>query len=127
MNDLYPEAFLHQVNNRVINGAELADGLTDRLLSYMTSALPVGNHESQRLLGQRFFEAWQQGLFKGPYFETMPPYERLKSLAQRFEEKSELANDNLFAERFRPKYSWAEVDHKFPFARPVRDRIWTPE
>jgi len=110
----------------MINGAELADGLKDRLLSYMTSALPVGNHESQRLLGQRFFEAWQQGLFKGPYFETIPPYERLKSLAQRFEEKSELTDDNLFAERFRPKYSWAEVDHKFPFARPVRDRIWTP-
>ena len=111
----------------MINGAELAQGLKDRLLSYMCSALPVGNHESQRLLGRRFFEAWQHGLFKGPYFETIPPYERLKSLGQRFEEKLELPNDKLFAERFRPRYSWADVDHKFPIFRPVRDRVWAPD
>jgi ATP-dependent helicase YprA (DUF1998 family) len=110
----------------MINGAELAQGLKDRLLSYMCSALPVGNHESQRLLGQRFFEAWQQGLFKGPYFETIPPYQRLESLAQRFEAKLELPSDKLFADRFRPKYSWADIDHKFTAARAVRDRIWTP-
>jgi DEAD/DEAH box helicase/MrfA Zn-binding domain/Helicase conserved C-terminal domain len=111
----------------MINGAELAQGLKDRLLSYMSSALPVGNHESQKLLGQRFFESWQRSLFKGPYFETIPPYERLKSLEQRFDEKLELPDDRVFAERFRPKYLWADVDHKFPFARPVRDRIWSPE
>ena len=47
----------------MINGAELSEGLRNRLLSYMCSALPIGNHESQRLLGQRFFEAWQRDLF----------------------------------------------------------------
>lgn len=108
----------------MINGAELAQGLKDRLLSYMSSALPVGNHESQRLLGQRFFEAWQQGLFKGPYFETIPPYKRLECLRQRFEENVDRPNDRLFAERFRPKYSWTDVDHRFPSARAIRDRTW---
>lgn len=89
-----------------------------RLLSFMTSALPVGNHESQRFLGQRFFEAWQQGLFKGPYFETIPPYERLECLRQRFEGKLDIPADKLFAERFRPHFFWVDVDHKFPVAKP---------
>ncbi len=111
----------------MINGAELAQGLKDRLLSYMTSALPVGNHESQKMLGQRFYEAWQHGLFKGPYFETIPPYERLISLQQRFEQKHAQPTDSLFVERFRPKVSWADVDHRFPAAKSIRDRLWAPD
>jgi len=49
------------------DGAQLSEALRETLLSYMTSALPVGNHQSQRLLGQRFQSAWQRDLFKGPY------------------------------------------------------------
>lgn len=111
----------------MINGAELAQGLKDRLLSYMTSALPIGNHESQRFLGQRFFEAWQQGLFKGPFFETIPPYDRLESMSDKFSRTLETDGDKTFSARFRPKYSWPDVDHKFPFARSLRDRIWDPD
>jgi hypothetical protein len=110
----------------MINGADLAEGLKDRLLSYMCSALPIGNHESQRVLGQSFFEAWQDGLFKGPYFETIPPYERQESLEQRFSKKLERTDDRLFLERFRPKFTWPDVDHKFPARSRVRDRLWTP-
>ena len=87
----------------MINGAEIAQGLKDRMLSYMTSALPVGNHESQKFLGQRFYEAWQRDLFKGPFFETIPPYERRESLADRFAREGLNENDHLFSQRFRPK------------------------
>lgn len=114
-------------NARMINGAELAQGLKDRLLSYMSSALPIGNHQSQEFLGRRFFEAWQRGLFKGPYFETIPPYERLECLQQRFQRETNIANDSLFAERIRPRFSWADVDHKFGTAKTLRDRLWPAE
>lgn len=117
---------LNAANNRMINGADLAEGLKTRLLSYMCSALPVGNHESQRVLGQSFFEAWQDGLFKGPYIETISPYERQESLEQRFDKKLERPGDGLFLERFRPKFTWADVDHKFPARGRLRDRLWTP-
>ncbi|HEU5401845.1 MAG TPA: DEAD/DEAH box helicase, partial [Terriglobales bacterium] len=111
----------------MINGAELAQGLKDRLLSYMSSALPIGNHESQRLLGQKFFEEWQRGLFKGPYLETIPPYQRLDCLNQRFERESRIASDKSFADRMRPRFSWADVDHKFSAAKPLRNRLWPAE
>jgi len=111
----------------MINSAELAQGLKDRLLSYMTSSLPIGNHESQRLLGQRFYEAWQRGLFKGPYFETISSYERLESLAKRFTEDCGHKGDQLFSDKFRPRYDWPDVDHKFPVHRALRDRIWSHE
>jgi hypothetical protein len=92
----------------------------------MTSALPVGNHQSQQFLGQRFYMAWQEGLFKGPFFETIPPYERGESLGQRFLRADISENDRLFGARFKPQYSWADVDHKFPWAKRLRDRIWHP-
>jgi len=111
----------------MLNTADLAQALKDRLLSYMTSSLPIGNHESQRFLGQRFYEAWQRGLFKGPYFETIASYDRLGSLAQRFEDHRGRKNDQLFFEKFRPRHTWAEVDHKFPAHRALRDRIWNHE
>ncbi len=93
----------------------------------MTSALPLGNHESQRFLGQRFFEAWQQSLFKGPFFETIPPYDRLESLAQKFSGSLANETDKIFATRFHPIYSWPDVDHKFQIAKSLRDRIWDPD
>src|SRR6185437_12612533 len=96
------------------------------LLSYMSSALPIGNHESQTFLGQKFFEEWQRGLFKGPYFETIPPYERLECLNQRYERETN-ASDKLFADRMRPRFSWADVDHKFTAAKPLRNRLWPAE
>lgn len=99
-----------EVSHLMLNGTQLAEGLKDRLLSYMTSALPVGNHDSQRFLGQRFYGAWQEGLFKGPFFETIPPYERIESLARQFSNPDVGGSDRLFAERFKPKYSWADVD-----------------
>jgi len=105
----------------------MAQGLKDRLLSYMSSALPIGNHESQRFLGQKFFEAWERGLFKGPYFETIPPYERLECLQQRFERKIDTLADKAFADRMRPRFAWADVDHKFREARPLRERLWPAE
>jgi hypothetical protein len=92
----------------------------------MTSALPIGNHESQRFLGQQFYKAWQTGLFKGPFFETIPPYERGESLSQRFLRADISKSDHIFGERFQPKYSWADVDHKFPWTRRLRDRVWHP-
>src|SRR5579864_1041977 len=111
----------------MINNAELAHGLKERLLSYMTSTLPIGNHESQRLLGQRFYEAWQRGLFKGPYFETIASYDRLGSLAQRFAEDNGRKGDHLFSDKFCPRYGWPDVDHRFPAHRTLRDRIWNYE
>jgi hypothetical protein len=110
----------------MINGASLAEGLKDRLLSYMASALPIGNHESQRFLGDAFYQEWQRGVFKGPYFETIPPYERQQSLADRFEKRTLNDEDRLFAETFKPRVSWPDVDHKFPLAKTLRDRIWIP-
>ncbi len=109
------------------DAAAIAEALKKRLLSYLTSALPAGNHASQIFLGQRLFEAWQKDLFKGPYFETIPPYQRQRSLCDRFDKAAEKSEDRTFAQRFRPKYSWADVDHKFIPARPLRDRIWRPD
>jgi ATP-dependent helicase YprA (DUF1998 family) len=117
---------VNKTDEAMINSVELAEGLKDRLLSYMASALPIGNHESQRFLGERFFEAWQRDLFKGPFFETIPPYQRGESLAKRLSGSNLAANDQLFASRFQPKFSWADVDHKFSLARRLRDRVWVP-
>lgn len=111
----------------MVDATTIADALRDRILSYLASALPVGNHSSQEHLGQRFFEEWQRDLFKGPYLETIPPYERLQSLSARFGQHVGREQDRLFAERFRPRYSWADTDHKFISARGTRNRIWEPD
>src|SRR5260370_8177709 len=92
----------------------------------MTSALPLGNHESQRFLGQRFFEAWQQSLFKGPFFETIPPYDRLESLAQKFSGSLANETDKIFATRFHPIYSCPDVVHKLQMTKSFLYRIRYP-
>lgn len=107
------------------DGAQLSQALRETLLSYMTSALPVGNHQSQRLLGQRFQVAWERDLFRGPYIETVPPYRKGASLSERFGNASVGTPDRLFAERFRPRYDWTAVDSRFPQFRNHRDRLWT--
>lgn len=109
------------------NGAYVSQALRETLLSYMTSALPIGNHRSQHWLGQRFYNSWMQDLFKGPYVETVPSYEKLDSLAERLS----AANPNTlafqFARRFEPRYQWADVDNRFLQARRLRDRLWAPD
>ena len=60
------------------NLANLVSRAESSLVSYLASALPVGNHRNQQKLGERFYDLWQSQTFKGPYLETLPQYEKAK-------------------------------------------------
>ncbi|MGA8213669.1 MAG: DEAD/DEAH box helicase [Candidatus Sulfotelmatobacter sp.] len=109
------------------DGFKLAEELRNTFLSYLTSALPVGNHKSQRQLGQRFYDEWATELFAGPLVEALPVYERVGSLDDYFgDARGKESPEFRFAAGMNVCLSWADVDHRFPQFRKVRDSIWPP-
>jgi len=111
----------------VPDGFKLAEELRNTFLSYLTSALPVGNHKSQRQLGQRFYDEWTTELFAGPLVEALPIYERVGSLDDYFGDVREKeSGDSRFAAGMNATLGWADVEHRFPQFRKVRDSIWPP-
>jgi hypothetical protein len=86
--------------------------LKSALLSYMCSSLPVGNHESQRRLGEEFYKRWEEDAFKGPYLEAVPRYERKKSLEQIFTSpRNSSPTKQRFRDLIRPRYSLKDFEN----------------
>jgi ATP-dependent helicase YprA (DUF1998 family) len=105
------------------DGFKVAEELRDTFLSYLTSALPIGNHVSQDELGRQFYRQWSSELFAGPLVEALPSYEKVKSLADEFGTASDREN-SIFASTMNPPIKWADIDHKYPQFRRIRDAIW---
>jgi len=109
------------------DGFKLAEELRHTFLSYLTSALPIGNHRSQRELGQKFYNEWSSELFAGPLVEALPSYEKVGSLDDYFGDLRDKASlDFRFAAGMNVGLTWADVEHRFPQYRKVRDAIWPP-
>ena len=109
------------------DGFRLADELRSTFLSYLTSALPIGNHQSQRELGKHFFQQWSSELFAGPLVEALPVYQKVGSLDDYFGDvRDKQSDDYKFAARMNVSLDWANVDHRFPQYRKIRDAIWPP-
>jgi ATP-dependent helicase YprA (DUF1998 family) len=109
------------------NLANLISSAETALVSYLASALPVGNHRNQIKLGQRFFDLWSSQTFKGPYLESLPQYATTGSLA-------ELANspawaspkDRAFFAKMRPIHDWKSIDTEVCLKRfgRARHQLW---
>src|SRR5271165_4985292 len=109
------------------DGFKLAEELRQTFLSYLTSALPIGNHHSQRELGRQFYQQWSSELFAGPFVEALPAYERVRSLDDYFGDVRDRAQDDYrFAAHMDPGVTWANVEHRYPQYRGIRDAIWPP-
>jgi hypothetical protein len=109
------------------DGFALAEDLRQTFLSYLTSALPIGNHHSQHELGQEFFEQWSRELFAGPFVEALPPYEKVGSLDDYFGDVRDRQNpDYIFASNMDSGITWADIEHSYPQFRRIRDAIWSP-
>lgn len=109
------------------DGFALAEQLKDTLLSYLTSALPIGNHHSQLELGQAFYERWSSDLFAGPYVESLPLYEKIQSLDESFGDvRDRNSPDFRFGVLMNPAVTWADVENRHLQFKRVRDRIWPP-
>jgi DEAD/DEAH box helicase/Domain of unknown function (DUF1998)/Helicase conserved C-terminal domain len=109
------------------DGFALAEDLKQTFLSYLTSALPIGNHHSQQKLGQEFFEQWNRELFAGPFVEALPPYDKIGSLDDYFGDVRDRQNpDYVFASNMDSGITWADIDHSYPQFRKIRDAIWSP-
>ena len=109
------------------DGFKLAEELRQTFLSYLTSALPIGNHHSQRELGRQFYQQWSSELFAGPFVEALPAYERVGSLDDYFGDVRDRAqNDYRFAAHMDTGVTWADVEHHYPQYRRIRDAIWPP-
>jgi DEAD/DEAH box helicase/Helicase conserved C-terminal domain/Domain of unknown function (DUF1998) len=109
------------------NLAKLVSGAESSLVSYLASALPVGNHRNQHKLGERFFTLWHSQTFKGPYLESIPQYQKGKSL-------SELAGlpvfsspkDRTFFSLMHPLHDWKSLESAISLKRFIRPRrqLW---
>ncbi|MCI0627298.1 MAG: DEAD/DEAH box helicase, partial [Acidobacteria bacterium] len=110
------------------DGFALAEDLRDTFLSYLTSALPIGNHQSQASLGRQFYAQWGSELFAGPFVEALPGYERVGALEDYFGDvRDRDSADYYFAVNMDPGITWADIDHRFPQYRRIRDAIWRPD
>lgn len=86
--------------------------LKSALLSYMCSSLPVGNHESQRRLGEEFYRRWEKDAFRGPYLEAVPRYEKKKSLEQIFTSpRNSSPTKQRSRDLIRPRYSLKDFEN----------------
>ncbi len=105
-----------------------ASSIRENLLSYIASALPIGNHPSQAKLGEAFYEKWSRELFQGPFVEALVKYQTVPSLADRFNGSVGAGNS---ASPFRTlmsrasSISWSEVDRKHTQFLGARDRLWS--
>jgi hypothetical protein len=101
---------------------DLLSNISDSVVSYLASSLPVGNHPSQQLLGRRFYELWMQGTFKGPYVECLPKYELKKSLSDVLRRFPPSGAQRLVDDR--AQYSWRDIETRFPQFLSARRRLW---
>src|SRR5664280_203082 len=109
------------------DGFRLAEELRGTFLSYLTSALPIGNHQSQRELGKHFYQQWSSELFAGPLVEALPVYQKVGSLDDYFGDTRDKQSDDFkFAASMNVSLDWVDVDHRFPQYRKIRDAIWHP-
>src|ERR1035441_9519512 len=109
------------------DGFRLAEELRGTFLSYLTSALPIGNHQSQRELGKHFYQQWSSELFAGPLVEALPVYQKVGSLDDYFGDARDKQSDDFkFAASMNVSLDWVDVDHRFPQYRKIRDAIWPP-
>jgi hypothetical protein len=112
----------------VFDPFECARSIKQNLLSYITSALPVGNHPSQVALGEAFYEEWSESLFKGPFVEALLKYEVGLSLASQCK-SGYLAlppaqNFRVLLERA-ASINWSDVEVRHSSFLPTRDRVWS--
>jgi DEAD/DEAH box helicase len=105
------------------DGFKVAEELRDTFLSYLTSALPIGNHASQDELGRQFYRQWSSELFAGPLVEALPTYEKVRSLSHEFGTATD-RGDSLFSSTMNPPINWVDIEHKFLQFRRIRDAIW---
>ncbi|MGI0086321.1 MAG: hypothetical protein ACREBQ_14685, partial [Nitrososphaerales archaeon] len=107
-----------------------ASSIKQNLLSYVTSALPVGNHPSQVELGDAFYEEWSKSLFKGPFVEALPKYEVAPSLA--FQSRSDYFARPP-AQAFRvlleraASIGWGDVEVRYSRFLQARHHVWSKD
>jgi hypothetical protein len=92
------------------NLSRLTSQVESALVSYLASSLPVGNHQNQSKLGERFLALWNEHTFKGPYIETLPRYQRDSSLSKMAAVLPMSASEHIFFSRMRPLYDWERID-----------------
>lgn len=100
-----------------------AQSIRDDLLSYTSSALPVGNNPSQLRLGERFYDRWSSELFQGPFVEALPKYQSCESLSETFADASQSVFASLMSRA--SSIRWRDVDEKFVRFMSARDRLWS--
>jgi hypothetical protein len=111
---------LNETNKAFVSPPKLRDALSlstltsqaeAALVSYLASSLPVGNHQNQSKLGERFLALWNEHTFKGPYIETLPQYEKTSSLSEMAASSaSATGKDGAFFCTMRPSYNWNRID-----------------
>lgn len=107
------------------DGFALAARINESLLSYLASALPVGNHTSQRELGEALHDRWRTDLFAGPFVEFMPAYEKRQSLSDAFGDTRDKSSPDYRFGRLMvpPGVNWGTVEPHVELRR-IRDKIW---
>lgn len=98
-----------------------ANSLRDNLLSYLTSSLPIGNHPSQKKLGDAFYAEWSRELFKGPFVEALPKYKTVSSIADQLRDRVGVDPFPTLMSQA-SQLTWDQVDAKYLCAR---DRLWS--
>jgi hypothetical protein len=109
------------------NLSNLVSQTESSLISYLASALPVGNHQNQTRLGERFFALWQDQTFKGPYIESLPNYQRGESLAGLAESPAfSTPAHKVFFSKIRPIHAWKHIESNPNLNRLLRARrqLW---
>jgi DEAD/DEAH box helicase/Helicase conserved C-terminal domain/MrfA Zn-binding domain len=95
------------------NLSQLVSSCRSSLLSYMCSSIPVGNHASQRRLGEEIFKRWEADTFKGPYIEILPSYKKARSLGESYPADTPLTGpQQKFREFMRPRYTADEFKER---------------
>src|SRR5690348_1067267 len=105
-----------------------AGSIKEDLLSYIASALPIGNHPSQTQLGESFYSEWSRELFQGPFVEALPKYKTVASLASYFSRSSNAGNSANSFLRLMSRASditWSDVERKYTRFVAARDRLWS--
>ena len=109
------------------NLASLVSRAESSLVSYLASALPVGNHRNQHKLGERFFSLWHSQTFKGPYLESLPQYARGKTLSELLDSPAvHSPRSKAFLSKMQPVHEWRSLEANVNLKRFLRARrqLW---
>jgi superfamily II DNA or RNA helicase len=105
-----------------------AISIRENLLSYLASALPIGNHPSQAKLGEAFYGEWSRELFQGPFVEALPRYQTVPSLAdqlKRLAARGKAGNAFWTLMSRASGIPWSEVARKHTRFLGARERLWS--